>query len=147
MLKRSLLLLASCGLIAACGGGNGGSTAIAPVAIPTSTATTPGGSAAALQQDAAARAAARTTLTALETCYVDAQTYAGCDLTKALGGGAPPLGSGPGEVQLKLSAQTYTITAHSQSGEAFMLSGGSNGALQRTCAGSDPATDCHAGSW
>jgi hypothetical protein len=146
MISKLLPALAVAVAVAACGG-NGGSTAIAPVAIPSGTTTSAGSSVTAVRQDSGAKASARTAATALETCYVDTQTYASCELAKTLGSGAPALGSGPGQVQLKLSAQTYVITAHSRSGEAFMLSKGSNGAVQRTCAGADPARDCHGGIW
>ncbi|HEY6398178.1 MAG TPA: hypothetical protein VIX82_12060 [Solirubrobacteraceae bacterium] len=146
MIIKLLPALAAAVVVAACGG-NGGSTAIAPVAIPTGTSTSASSSVTALQQDSGAKVSARNAETALETCYVDAQTYASCDLAKSLGSGAPALGSGPGHLQVKLSAQSYVITAHSRSGEAFMLSKGRDGALQRTCAGPDPASDCHGGSW
>ena len=87
--------------VAACGG-NGGSTAIAPVSIPSGASTSAAGSLTAGQQDSGAKASARNAETALETCYVDAQTYASCDLAKSLGSGAPALGSGPGQLQLMI---------------------------------------------
>ncbi len=146
MIIKLLAALAAAVVLAACGG-NGGSTVIAPVSIPSGTTTSASSSVTALQQDSGAKVSARNAETALETCYVDAQTYASCDLAKSLGSGAPALGSGPGQLQVKLSAQSYVITAHSRSGEAFALSKGSNGALQRTCAGPNPASDCHGGSW
>ena len=143
MLSKLLLALAATVVLVGCGG-NGATTAAAP---STTTNASAGGSVAALQQDSGAKASARIAETAVETCYVDAQTYATCDLAKTIGTGAPPLGSRPGEVQLKLSAQSYTITAHSRSGEAFSLTKSSNGSLQRTCAGPDRASDCQGGSW
>ncbi|MDQ6818352.1 MAG: hypothetical protein M3018_13235 [Actinomycetota bacterium] len=87
MLSKLLLALPPTVVLAGCGG-NGGTTA---TALQSTASGSAGGSVAALQQDSGAKASARTAETALETCYVDAQTYASCDLAKTLGSGVPTL--------------------------------------------------------
>src|ERR1700736_1581585 len=111
---RTTLLSALAGavMMAGCGGGSSTSSS-APV----------GGivGKAAAAQDAAAKADARNAVTALETCLASSQTYDGCDVAATLGAGAPASGSGPGQVQVTPAGQTYTIVAHSQSGNSFMI--------------------------
>jgi type IV pilus assembly protein PilA len=129
--------LAVAAFIAGCGGGSSSSTT-APV----------GGllGKAAAAQDAAAESNARNAVTALETCFADAQTYAGCDVAQTLGTGVPS-GSGPGQVEVQGADQTYTIIAHSESGDSFTITKDAQGALTRTCTSSDSSGGCQGGSW
>ena len=93
--------------------------------------------------DAAAQADARNAVTELEVCFVDAQTYKGCELSKAL-----PVGEGLGQVRIaERGAATYEIAARSESGLLFSVIKGPDGSVARECA---PAAlrDCTAaGTW
>jgi hypothetical protein len=143
MLARLITGLTVAAFVVGCGGSSK-TTATPPATQPVGAAS---GGGAAARQDADAKAEARTTVTALESCHTDAQTYTSCDLAKTLGNSAPPVGSGPGQVEVKPADQTYTIAAHSQSGDTFTISKNSGGSIQRTCTVSNPAGACRAGTW
>jgi hypothetical protein len=102
------------------------------------------------RQDAAAKADAREIVTRLETCFTDSQSYAPCanahSLTGTSFGPGPALGSGPGQATVAAGAQTYTITAHSRSGNTFVLAKDSSGRVTRSCA-SRTAGGCLGGAW
>jgi len=101
-------------------------------------------------QDAQAKEAALNAETRLEACFVDAQTYRGCETPAQLaaaGGSAPPLGSGPGQLQIKTAAQSYSITAHSRSGNLFVLAKDPSARIRRTCQAKKTAGGCLGGAW
>jgi type IV pilus assembly protein PilA len=82
-------------------------------------------------QDAAAKSDARNMVSQMETCYTDNDTYVGCP------GSAPGLdvGTGAGQVEVgSLTANGYVITAHSKSGNSFLITKSTTtGVLSRTC--------------
>ena len=65
---------------------------------PATTAPTPAAGGNADQQDAVAKADARNFVSGLEACFVDQQTYTNC---KKPAGINVPIGSGPGQVELR----------------------------------------------
>ena len=100
-------------------------------------------------QDASAKSDARNMVSLLESCFTDANTYAG--------GGAGgsclssntglTIGSGAGQVQVS-NATTggYTVTAYSSSADTFTITKSSpGGAVTRSCTGT--AGGCKGGSW
>jgi type IV pilus assembly protein PilA len=84
-------------------------------------------------QDASAKSDARNMVTQLESCYADAQTYVGCDVS----GSGIATGSGAGKVSLPtLTASTYVITATSKSTKEFTITkSGTDGTVARSCSG------------
>jgi type IV pilus assembly protein PilA len=94
-------------------------------------------------QDASAKSDARNMVTQLESCYADAQTYAGCDVSTS----GIPQGSGTGKATISAAdASSYTIVATSKSGTAntfTITKAGATGVVSRTCS----ATACSGGTW
>jgi type IV pilus assembly protein PilA len=85
-------------------------------------------------QDSSAKSDARNAVTQMESCYADAQTYVGCDLT----GSGLNLGTGAGQVDIGTpTASGYTVTAHSKSTNDFSITkNATTGVLTRACTGS-----------
>jgi len=83
----------------------------------------------AKSQDASAKSDARNAVSQVESCFTDAQTYAGCN------------SSGPGNPAVVTlgTVDSYTVTATSASGNKFIIKriGGTDaataGTYQRTC--------------
>ena len=96
--------------------------------------------------DGAAKAGARELVTMVESCNAERNDYRGCDTSAALGPTGLSLGSGPGDVEVTATtASTYTVRAHSRSGNWFDISRGAS--MQHLC---DTAGNggCHAdGTW
>jgi len=97
-------------------------------------------------QDAAAKSDARNMVSQVESCFTDAQTYTGCDVTNTqllqaasglnLVAGATPAA---GEVTVTPNAAVgFTIKAASKSGNVFIITK-TNGQIARTCTGSGGA--------
>ena len=125
--------------LSGCGGGSSKATATAT----TPTATTGLG----LAQDASAKANARTVETAVESCFAVKATYRGCDSARALGSNLPPIGMGPGQVDVgAVGDRVYAIISHSQSGDIFIITRRASGAIVRTCA-PPTAGACQGGAW
>lgn len=103
---------------------------------------------AVLAQDAQAKSNARNLVSEMEACYVTVQRYSGCDLRES----GYPLGDGPGQVEISdAGGDTYEITAHSKSGNTFVVSkrpdtDGLLGQLERTCTTVEPG-GCDGGTW
>jgi type IV pilus assembly protein PilA len=93
-------------------------------------------------QDSSAKSDARNAVSQMESCFTDAQTYVGCDLT----GSGLPVGTGQGQVEVSSAgtATDYAVTAHSKSGGNFIVTR-SNTGLARTCTGGTKG--CNSGSW
>jgi type IV pilus assembly protein PilA len=97
-------------------------------------------------QDAAAKSDARNMVSQVESCFTDAQTYVGCDVTntqllQAASGLNLVTGSAPGAGQVTITpnaAVGYTIKAGSKSGNVFIITK-LNGQIDRTCTGSGGA--------
>ncbi len=84
-------------------------------------------------QDSSAKSDARNAVTQMESCYADAQTYVGCDLSTS----GLALGTGVGQVDIGTPTATgYTVTAHSKSTNNFSLTkNATTGVLTRACTG------------
>jgi type IV pilus assembly protein PilA len=99
-------------------------------------------------QDTEAKTQIRTMQTAIETFYVDNQTYVGADLP-ALKKIEPSLNDGKATPQAPSGETTtaYTLKSLSVSGTTFTLSrDASTGVTTRTCAPTN-AGGCSNGSW
>ena len=97
-------------------------------------------------QDSSAKSDARNVVTQLESCFADAQTYAGCDLSKS----GLSIGTGAGQVSVTAAdASTYTITATSKSTNTFTIAKGATGVATRTCTvgAKGDGGSCNGGSW
>ena len=96
-------------------------------------------------QDSAAKSDARNMVSQMETCYTDNDTYVGCP------GSAPGLavGSGVGQVEVgTLTANGYVITAHSKSGNNFVITKNTTtGVLSRSCTTAGTGGCLTGGSW
>ena len=91
----------------------------------------PAGGGDATKQDAEAKAQARELATGVEACFVDQQTYEACTEPEGVD---VPVGTGPGQVEVKdTGLATYTVAAHSRSGNSFEVSKGEDGSMTRTC--------------
>jgi len=101
-------------------------------------------------QDAAAKAAARNLVTAVETCYVDSQTYSSCtgkQLSAAGLASGITIGSQPGQVDVAVTDQGYTVTSHSKSGDTFVAKRQAQGPLTRSCTATAAGGGCQNGIW
>jgi type IV pilus assembly protein PilA len=95
--------------------------------------------------DGSAKAAARELVTMVESCNVDKNDYSGCATAAALGPTGLSLGSGPGDVEVTdTTVDTYTVRAHSRSGNWFDISRNSQ-RLEHAC-GSAGRGGCHGDS-
>jgi len=95
--------------------------------------------------DSEAKANARNMVSQVESCAVDySGSYTRC---AELRNTSLPVGAGPGQVEVKTAEATYTVTAHSQTGNTFQLIKDASGTLRRTCqVRSDPG-GCLGGTW
>ncbi len=84
-------------------------------------------------QDSSAKSDARNAVTQLESCYADAQTYVGCDLSNS----GLTLGTTAGKVDIGTpTVSGYTVTGHSKSGNDFSITkNATTGVLTRACTG------------
>ena len=81
---------------------------------------------AAGEQDAAAKAAARELVTHVETCFVEQQSYAGCENAGE--------GADLGQATVESATDTsFTIVSPSESGNTFRLEKKKDGSLERIC--------------
>jgi type IV pilus assembly protein PilA len=86
------------------------------------------------QDDVLAKSNARTAVTEIESCFVDRAAYTGCEPTKS-------------GVTATTTDTTYTVTAESRSGNAFVVSRDANGALKRSCTTAGDGACPAGGSW
>jgi type IV pilus assembly protein PilA len=89
-------------------------------------------------QDSAAKADARNAVSQMESCYTDAETYAGCGATIEKG---PTITTG-GSVTDN-GTIGYTVVAASKAGNTFTIERDAAG-YERTCTGTD---GCSSLSW
>jgi type IV pilus assembly protein PilA len=92
-------------------------------------------------QDAAAKSNARNAVSQVESCFTDNETYAGCVPTASSG---LPIGSGLGQVEVAVTATTYTVTGHSKSACNWVITKAADGTTTRTAT---PAASCPAATW
>jgi type IV pilus assembly protein PilA len=95
--------------------------------------------------DSEAKSNARNMVSQVESCSVDySGNYTRC---ADLGNTGLPIGAGPGQVEVETASATYTVTAHSRTGNTFQLIKDASGTLRRTCrVRSDPG-GCLGGTW
>jgi type IV pilus assembly protein PilA len=101
-------------------------------------------------QDSSAKSDARNMVSQLESCYTDSNTYVGTGSGGTCLGSATGLtyGAGKGQVAVTaVSAGTYTIDAHSQSDNHFLITKASDGTTSRSCTGSGGGCPTSGGSW
>jgi type IV pilus assembly protein PilA len=100
-------------------------------------------------QDTEAKSKARTAQTALETFYVNEQTYAGAteaELEKI----EPALADGPGLTVANQTADTWTVTVRSKSGGDFLITKtnpASGPKVTRTCTATGKGGCPTSGGW
>ena len=85
-------------------------------------------------QDASAKSDARNLVSQVESCFADTQTYASCDTATELGTTGLTIGTNDGQVGVAgATADDYTITGYSKSGNDFIITKVDGGAPTRTC--------------
>ena len=95
--------------------------------------------------DTDAKSNAKSLVTQIESCYAAEQDYTKCS-SADLDATGLPLGSGAGQVDVgNLSANGYTVTAVSKSGNEFLVERQNNAGFVRTCTGDTGG--CKGGSW
>src|SRR3954469_24227631 len=138
-------LLSIAAFVAGCGGGSKSTTVV--IQQPTDSQIVAAAFAAqpARGADAEAKSNARNLVSQVESCAADnSGTYEHCEDVRNTG---LPIGSGPGQVEAQTARITYTVTAHSRSGNTFQLVKDSTGTFSRTCrAHADPG-GCLDGTW
>jgi type IV pilus assembly protein PilA len=102
-------------------------------------------------QDASAKSNARNMLSQMEACFTDRQDYSQCtsnatilDFNLPIDTTFPP---GTGNVGAQATSTTYTIVAHSLSGNYFTLTKLASGTVSRTCITAGTAACTAAGTW
>jgi type IV pilus assembly protein PilA len=88
-------------------------------------------------QDSSAKSDLRNSVTQIESCYADAQSYATCATTTALTAAGLTVTSASGDTN------TYTVTSLSKSGNTFSITKAAAGTISRGCTGSG----CAASTW
>jgi type IV pilus assembly protein PilA len=88
-------------------------------------------------QDASAKSDARNMVSQIESCFADTQDYTACDQATELGTTGLDIGSGTGQVEALGNTTGYVVTAHSKSGNTFIITrdnAAANGhVIVRTC--------------
>jgi type IV pilus assembly protein PilA len=73
-------------------------------------------------QDSSAKSNARNLVSQVESCYANSEDYQVCVTRAQLGNTGLPLGTGSGQVSVAgNTADGYTITAKSESGNTFLI--------------------------
>ena len=94
-------------------------------------------------QDSSAKSDARNAVSQMESCFADAQSYSGCDLT----GSGLNVGSAGGQVAVAVTSNTYTITATSKSTNVFLITKKTDGTTARTCTATVTGGGCSGSTW
>jgi type IV pilus assembly protein PilA len=103
-------------------------------------------------QDSDAKSNARNMVSEIESCFTDAETYAGsCSGTAAAPGPTGtglPLGTAAGQVEVNAAGtDNYKIIGHSKSGNTFTITKSSAGDTTRQCSSSGKAGCGSTGTW
>jgi type IV pilus assembly protein PilA len=95
-------------------------------------------------EDGSAKSNARNMVSAMESCYTEANQYDPCpDPDSGLA-----VGNGPGEVEVTAAGGTFTIVAHSQTGNTFTVEKAATLVVTRSCDGTaNPRGGCAGGQW
>jgi type IV pilus assembly protein PilA len=94
-------------------------------------------------QDSSAKSDARNMVSQMESCYTDNDTYTGCPGTNT----GLDVGTGSGQVEVAITGAGagYTVTAHSKSGNNFLITKNpTTGVSARSCTTADTG-GCKAG--
>ena len=119
---------------------------LAAIALPTFAGTSRG------SRDAGAKSNARNLVGEVEACSTESNDYSQCDSLAKLEAAGDRLGfvygSAPGQAEVS-SAQSdsFEVTAHSTSGNTFMIARDKNGTVTRTCATPGEAGCRTSGTW
>jgi type IV pilus assembly protein PilA len=86
-------------------------------------------------QDASAKSDARNMVSQIESCFADTQDYTACDTATELGTTGLDIGTGTGQVEAAGNAAGYVVTAHSKSGNTFVITrdNAATHVIVRTC--------------
>jgi type IV pilus assembly protein PilA len=96
-------------------------------------------------QDAEAKSDARNMVSQVESCAADySGEYEHCEDVRNTG---LAIGSGPGQVEVQTARITYTVTAHSRSGNTFQIIKNASGIASRACKVDDDPGGCLGGTW
>ena len=99
-------------------------------------------------QDASAKSNARNMVSALESCYTNSQTYAGCGTSQDVTESGITTGTGNGQVNLAaLVSDNYRVEAKSNSGNTFTITKPTSGPLTRTCTPTGKGACPTSGNW
>jgi type IV pilus assembly protein PilA len=98
-------------------------------------------------QDASAKSAARNMVSALESCYTGAQSYAGCGTSQDVTESGISTGTGGGKVALTLVSDNYVVKATSDSTNVFTITKPASGAITRTCTTTSKGACPSTGVW
>ena len=102
----------------------------------------------AKSQDASAKSNARNMVSALESCYANASSYANCDTSQDVTGSGIQTGTGSNQVNLAtLASGSYRVVAKSASGNNFTISKSGSGPVTRTCSTTSSGACPDSGSW
>jgi type IV pilus assembly protein PilA len=97
-------------------------------------------------QDSAAKSNARNAVSQVESCFTDSETYTGCVPGTDSG---LPIGTGVGNVEVTVTANSYAVTGHSKSSCDYIITKAASGSVTRTLGGSNcpsPRNDVGAGN-
>ena len=99
-------------------------------------------------QDAGAKSNARNTVSHVESCYANSQTYVSCDNAGLIANEQVPAGDLSGVTVTPNGAQGYAIVATSSSGNTFTITKApATGAVTRTCATAGKGACPSGGTW
>ena len=99
-------------------------------------------------QDASAKSNARNMVSALESCYANASSYASCDTSQDVVASGISTGTGSNQVNLAtLASGNYQIVAKSASGNNFTVTKPGSGPVTRTCSTTSSGACPDSGSW
>jgi type IV pilus assembly protein PilA len=104
-------------------------------------------------QDAEAKSNARNTVSAVQSCYAETQSYSACDTTTELSNNGAKsgvtIGNAAGQVSITAGtpAGGYTVTGISHSGTSFSIVTAADGTSTRTCTNGGTGGCKTGGSW
>jgi type IV pilus assembly protein PilA len=98
-------------------------------------------------QDAEAKSNARNIVSHMESCFANAETYAGCQTSSDVTSSGIPVGGSDGQVSLGTpTASAYTVIAHSKSANKFTIAK-NGGTTTRNCSTGGQGACPTGGTW
>ena len=101
-------------------------------------------------QDGEAKSNARNMVSHIESCYTQKQSYTNCVTSATLSPTGLELGTGGGQVEAvaQNGGDTYRVTAHSRSGNDFLITKQTDGTTVRSCTTTGTGNGgCNGTSW